>query len=70
MESAPGEAEAAVLPMLATIEQAIAEVFEKRFRGKSMPFEQAAELVCLQQALMEHISTQVRFKAVLNRAKG
>lgn len=39
----------------AKVEQAIRDVFEKRFLGRTLPYEQARELVWLERGLVEHV---------------
>lgn len=41
--------------MAARVEQAVREVFEKRFTGRSLPYEMARELVWLEQSVREHV---------------
>lgn len=41
--------------MAVRVEQAVREVFEKRFTGRSMPYETARELVWLEPAIREHV---------------
>lgn len=41
--------------LAARIEQAVRDVFEKRFAGRSLPYEQARDLVWLERGVVEHV---------------
>lgn len=57
MQTKPETTEERVMDGLlaARIERAVRDVFEKRFAGRTLPYEQARELVWLEQSLREHI---------------
>lgn len=47
------------LAVMVAVEKAVRDVFEKRYAGRTMTYEQSRELVLLERSLMEYIDTAV-----------